>query len=357
MQYRPAELLTGKKLRDGWTVQNIIHRKPDETGGQFSISYKVKNDSGQEGFLKALDFSGALISEDPARELEKLTSAYNFERDSLNKCKKMSRVVTALTFGSIEVEEFTKAKVVQYIIFELADSSIRERIVNNSRPELSWCIRGLHQITVGLWQLHSSRIAHQDIKPSNMLLFEGSGIKVGDLGRVVDKNRSASHDELEWPGDWIYAPPEIAFGYIHHDFNVRRFSSDLYLLGSLAVSILTCLQMNYWLAKEIPVEHKPNSWGGNFVGEYKEALPYVQLAFASVIEKIKTQIVTEDRIVEELIVCIKELCNPIPENRGDKKTHAAQGRGGNKFDLERYVSRFDRLSLAAKVYERKQSSK
>src|SRR6266513_2079906 len=100
---KPAEQLLGKTLNGGWKVVQQIQRAPGATGGRFSEGYIAESPKGKRAYLKALDYSSALQSSDPARELEKLTAAYNFERDLLAKCKdkKLDRIVVSLADGSI----------------------------------------------------------------------------------------------------------------------------------------------------------------------------------------------------------------------------------------------------------------
>src|SRR5688500_2118674 len=83
----PATRLLGAKLAGGWTVTKKLERPPNATGGQFSAGYEVENEDGRRGFLKALDFSAAFDNPDPARELQAMTTAFNFERDLLERCK------------------------------------------------------------------------------------------------------------------------------------------------------------------------------------------------------------------------------------------------------------------------------
>lgn len=54
----------------------------------------------------------------------------------------------------------------------------------------------MHQITAALRQLHGSGIAHQDIKPSNILFFQDDHTKLADLGRASDRHGGSPHDEL-----------------------------------------------------------------------------------------------------------------------------------------------------------------
>ena len=65
-----------------------------------------------------------------------------------------------------------------YIVFELASGDIRAEIERLPNFDLAWCLRSLHNATVGVQQLHSKDIAHQDIKPSNVLVFGMDGSKL-----------------------------------------------------------------------------------------------------------------------------------------------------------------------------------
>src|SRR5947207_5815377 len=115
---RPADKLLGLDLVNGWIVKKRIDKHPVGTGSNFSVGYIVENPYGQQAFLKAVDFSRALAEKDPARELQKLTETFNFERDLLEKCRKknLNRVVRALEEGTVEIDGLP----VPYLIFELA---------------------------------------------------------------------------------------------------------------------------------------------------------------------------------------------------------------------------------------------
>jgi eukaryotic-like serine/threonine-protein kinase len=58
-----------------------------------------------------------------------VTAAYNFERDLLERCKgeKLTRVVLALGHGAIDAPTEPLKKIF-YLIFELADGNVRDRI-------------------------------------------------------------------------------------------------------------------------------------------------------------------------------------------------------------------------------------
>src|SRR3989442_7348914 len=102
----PHELLEGMTLKNGWRVLKRLDRPESGTGGCFSCGYIVERSDGQRGYLKALDFFSRLpVSDDPARALEPLLKAFNFERDLLNRCNahRLSHVVMALDDGAVTV--------------------------------------------------------------------------------------------------------------------------------------------------------------------------------------------------------------------------------------------------------------
>src|SRR5437016_4919145 len=170
--FTPAQRLLGKTIDGGWTVVTHLQPKAGATGGYFSEGYIVQSAAGGKAYLKALDYSAAMRSADPARILQGMTEAYNFERDVLSKCRnnKLDRIVTALGDGSITVDPEDPIGVVQYIIFELADGDVRSFLGTAARFDTAWVLRTLHHIATGLQQLHGQDIAHQDLKPSNVLV-------------------------------------------------------------------------------------------------------------------------------------------------------------------------------------------
>ena len=97
----PAEQLLNQVLDNGWMVVEQVERPDSATGGCFSCGYRVRSEDGAEGYLKALDYSGAFRDPDPARILQAMTEAFNFERTLCEKCRdrRLKRVVTAISDG------------------------------------------------------------------------------------------------------------------------------------------------------------------------------------------------------------------------------------------------------------------
>lgn len=177
----PAEQLEGPTLDNGWTVGPMIPRTPGHTGGHFSCAYNVSHSNGKGAFLKAMDYTSALSSADPAATLNLLTSAFLFEREVLQECadRKLTHIVKAIDGGKVNVG----GMVVEYLVFEQARGDIRDCLDTLTQFNLTWTITCIHNICVGMRQLNGSSIAHQDLKPSNVLDFAQNSQKLADLGR------------------------------------------------------------------------------------------------------------------------------------------------------------------------------
>jgi len=241
MSKNPVDYLTGMTLDNGWTVGKMIKPTLHSTGGHFSVGYAVENSSGKKAFLKAMDFIGAAQFPDPLKELQYMLEAYNFEKDILAKCSKknLKRVVLPIDSGNINIKGFGIYSTVHYFIFNLAEGDVRNYIANLQSLDLAWCLRSLHNIAVGMSQLHNYEIAHQDLKPSNVLYFKKEGSKIADLGRASDKNTSSPFDTCVIAGDTSYAAPELTYKKSGGSSFEDRMLADIFLLFFRCI-IKTC---------------------------------------------------------------------------------------------------------------------
>jgi eukaryotic-like serine/threonine-protein kinase len=240
-----AEMLEGVQLNNGWKVLTKVPKPSTATGGCFSVPYFVERRNGKtahRAFLKALNLRQLMAAQDFVKAMEQHTRAFNFEKETLELCrgKKLKRIATLLDSG--EYRSHQGPYPVAYIIFELAEGGdARRQLAQMGAFDFAWTLRTLHQVAVGLQQLHGQGIAHQDLKPSNVLFFEAFGAKLADLG-CADAQEAASKSPrggFAIAGDWNYAPPELAYGEVSPDWKVRRLGCDLYLLGNLIVFFFT----------------------------------------------------------------------------------------------------------------------
>ena len=347
------ESLEGLALSRGWVVGGRILPGVDQTGGRFSVGYECRSTDGQIAFMKAIDLSEALGEPDLIRALNMLTDAVQCEIELLQETKRMSRVVTALDFDNLREIRGVRLQVpIPYIIFERATGNARSVVKASAKPKHSWCMAMLHNVATGLQQLHKRDIAHLDLKPSNVLLFEGdAGAKVSDLGRSIRKGRAVWYDAVSWPGDSNYAPPEIVYGFHSAEFNVRRLAADLFLLGNFASVLICSVPMNTLIYDQIPKDLRPALLGGNYSGTFENALPHLRAAFVNALDRVAQEIPLDAPYRDAFLRMITHWCEPDPLLRGHPETRARYAAGGNIYELERYVSALPNLMMHARAFE------
>ena len=321
--------LEGVELPNGWHVQE----RRDDSSGSFSVSYNVVHETGKPGFLKVLD----LVSVFGDLDAMQLTlSDYIAERDLVLLCGEhgMSRVVVALDHGMVELDGYMPGlSKVHYIIFERAEADLNRTLDELEATDIGVRLDLLHDLAVGLRQLHVRRIAHQDIKPKNSLVFAAESAdparaKVADLGRAYHASSTSPHDDVLIPGDRSFAPPEQLYGFEQSDPRIRRFAADLYQFGSLICYSFGAITMNGMLSQRLAPEHHWDTFGDG----YAQALPYLQDAFGSAVSSLEGSL--PPLVVKQILPLIAGLCEPDAIKRG----HPRAGRGESQFSLERVIS-------------------
>jgi serine/threonine protein kinase len=342
----PAARLKGLTLSSGWVVTEEIPRLPGATGGQFSCGYKVQRD-GKTAFLKALDYSKAqeialITGIDTLTALQGLINAYQFERNLLQDCKqkRMDRIVVALEDGSVKVDDGIFGEV-NYLIFESADGDIRKHLALFQNLDVVWILKCLHHVATGLYQLHSAKVAHQDLKPSNVLVFDSNGSKVADLGCASIQGIISPRDDCEFAGDRTYAPPELLYRSIDTDWRRRRQAADVYHLGSMVTFLFCGTSMTAMILANMAPDHLYPVWGGS----YSEVMAEIRDAFGLAIEQF-SQSVPGEQLRKTLRETVSQLCDPEPSRRGHPSNRTGHT---NPYSLERYVSLFSLLAQRAAV--------
>jgi len=267
--------------------------------------------------------------------MTEMLNAFKYEKELSEYCRghHVTKVIFVKDFGEEHIDGYT-IPIVPYLIFDLADGDVRKLLHFSENLDISWRLKSLHSIAVGLKQLHYIEVSHQDLKPSNVLLIKGD-TQIGDIGRSICKSFSGPWDNLNFSGDYNYAPPEIMYGYYERDWNKRVFATDCYLLGSMVVFYFLGISMSALLLKYIPENFKWTKWRGSF-GDIEA---YVLDAFEQALSEFEAQIKPE-YLRKELRWSVERLCYPIPEKRGHPKNIHSMG---SSFNLERFISKFDLL--------------
>lgn len=331
--------LTNRITPAGWLIGDPVSFAPDHTGGYFSHCYYVSKD-GKQAFLKALDIEKFGIG-----ELFDVLSGFQYESDLLSICKdkRLTRVVQVIEADKIESDPAAPPvlRYVPFLIFELAVGDIRQSVDISKTVTDQWRFYVLHQTTLALLQLHGQSIAHQDVKPSNVLVFQNAELKLGDLGRSSMQGRPAPHDRFMRPGALNYAPFEQRYGDVATDWIERRLSSDVFHLGCLVVFAFTNICFPEYVMNKLDEVYQPGKWGE----PYTKVVPHIQHAFSLAIHDISKDFPEQFR--SDLVSIILDLCHPEPARRGQSNRPAGSSVG--RLWLQRYASKFDLMEKAARV--------
>jgi len=355
----PAFDLVGLTLADGWTVAQRLPRvgepgAEDQTGGHFSVGY-IATKGGKKAFVKAIDVQGVLQDRTSGlklvERLKQMSDRHTFESTILTVCKaaKLDRVVEVIASDEVDLPNSLYEIPVPFIMFEMADGDVRKAIGASNKIDAAWKFRVLHDVAVGIQQLHRNDIAHQDLKPSNVLLFSKGAVqsKIGDLGRSSIRGQAAEHDSFDVPGAVGYAPPEQIFGVRPERWEDRREGCDVYHLGTLAAFLFTGSVLSVHLAQALPAEMRPYLWGGQDGTDYESALPILKKALTEFVNDAQSQFPVW--AAAELSQIILAACDPDYRVRGDA---TARKLTGNPVGIDVFVSRFDRLAKSAAIKTR-----
>ena len=337
--------LIGRTTEGGWLVGEQITFSDDHTGGNFSVCYSVTR-SQEKAFLKALD-----IEKFDPNILSMVLSGFQHETKLVNHCrdKQLTRVIQVLESGQLDQQNNLPPilRFVPFLIFELAHKGdIRSSLsIGDRNVTDEWRFRILHQTSLALLQLHNLNIAHQDVKPSNVLRFEKDTLKLGDLGRSSMKGLSSPHDELPIPGALNYAPFEQRYGYLAPDWIERRQSGDVFHLGCLLVFSFTNICFPEFVMQKVASAYKPEFWGNH----YSEALPFLLESAIKAVNELSIDF--PDQYRNDLVTIILDLCHPDPALRG--RSGLIKKSQPLLVSLHRYASIFDRLGKRARINMRR----
>lgn len=330
--------------------------KKYETGGNFSVCYIVESE-GQKAFMKVLDYEKIfnqpqIPGKTPSEIIQEQTGLFNYEKNLSSYCrdKHISKVVFFLDAGDVIVEGFA-IKNVSYIVYEIANGDIRKVMDFSKKAELSaklnslsLKLKSLHDVSVGLRQLHGNDISHQDLKPSNVLSFDKES-KIGDLGRSLSFT-----PEVRCPyfpafnGDYTYAAPEC----FYDDYSPNQaslYQVDNYMLGGLVVFYITGVTFNLLLDKYLPIDLK--FLHRKQIQSYSQVLPDITNAYQKALKDFEDEIPIAE-VKEGLLSLVAYLCNPDPVRRGHPKNLISTSRIPNH-DLQRTVQELNMLQTRAEI--------
>lgn len=332
----------GTATKDGWVVVQQVQFPADHTGGYFSESYIVEKEK-KRAFLKLLDVSVFGTLANLQQGLAEFSYETHLAKYSVE--KKLARIVRLLESGELEVDPANTVpflRTVPYLVFELGVGDIRGTVDVSKSVTNRWRFCVLHRASAALLQLHQANVAHQDLKPSNVIQIASDDLKLADLGRSTMRGLAAPHDVYDIPGSKRYAPYELRYSYLLPDWQ-RRIATDVFHVGCLAVFVFTNVVLPGMVFDELEPPYRPDAWGD----PYLAVVPHIQSALARSLHTLSNDFPAPFR--DELVGIVGDMCHPDPSLRGSGK--GPRSDVGTAVWLQRFVSRFDILAKRAGVIE------
>jgi len=340
-----AKELSGYTILERWKLLNLLHESPPESGSNFGVGYVALDEKEKvERFVKVVDYRAQLAD---ISQLTAMLQLAKFEVDMHKYCLRMSKVVKMVDHGQLF---FRTPEGVEYsflvLILERGVGDIKGHVDFLPNQSPYWKLWVLRDIGLALTQIERGSLAHNDVKPSNVIRFASDGtkhnIKLGDVGRVVTRTGTGPYDGHEWAGDYRYRPIENLYGWSEPDFQDRHTAADAYMLGTLMCFLFVGVSLTERVVNSLPGQYRP----GVYKGGYQQLLDMVRHAWNKVVlEQIRPSFPQEMR--DELTDILVGLTDPDPKTRGD----AAARRQGT-VGLDRVYTKLERLAYRALINEK-----
>lgn len=347
--------LEGKVIGNWKVGEQIVS---SDTTDKYTLFYKVTK-GGTTAIMKVLNYDKCLNATclDGAKDQDELlareASAFHFETELAKSCagKHMGNVIRYIDSGELKLSDYV-VKNVSYIIYEMSEGKIGDFLRFSSKSDfitdlglLVDKLKSLHQVAKGVKQLHTHLIAHHNITPFSIEVFDSNTlVKVGGLQKSRTRQQTI-HSPIAaklFDGDYTFAPPEAYFGYKLSEEMATYYQIDTYMLGNLIVYYLSSMNLTTLISRKCPCSLI--EWASKGV-EYLQVLPDIIKAFNESLDEIKSSICVKELQVP-IVEIIQGLCNPDPEKRGYPggftKTQA-------NTDLQRVLTKLDVLYRKAQL--------
>ena len=307
-----ASQLLGLSIESGWIIINRSKSVQRKNLKKLRSHCYIVSKNQELRFLKAIDYASLfrLEGKEIVHEPHKFSVAFKNEKLVNRICSddNMSKVTKCFENGEICLPNHaSENEKVRYLLFEKAERDLDKLMATKQIDPVTQMV-ALRDAFEGIWQLHNSNIAHQDLKPANILDFGSNSFKVCDLGRSTIKDKPFYNKKCLRLGSKTISPPEILYepksDFIDYSFEVRRFGVDYFSLGSLTAFLFAGTDVNSLLYDAIGDDYHYSSKKRN----YQEVLVILKRRFSRVIDELYENLPIETK--DFFIKLIQEFCEP-----------------------------------------------
>ncbi len=335
-----AGALLGETLEGGYRVIRKLPWSVDHPERNRSCCYEAVGPSGEKYFVKAYDFR----HEERSGKLEDLVAAgrqFISEKDIHSKASTLRRSTHLVSHGTINIGSETA----HYLVSEWVDVCLkRRRPAGRGHATAEQRFIDLRQVCSSLIQLHRSGIAHQDVKPSNVMVDPVGVLKMTDYGVSTCSDLAPPPSDSEMvPGDVNFAPFESLYAQRTGSWRRQRLGGDMFMLGNLCFYSFSGLPIAQVALSMLPPELQPAS----ATVDYSDIVPHIIKSMSELVESVLEGAGLQDEIRDEVVRLVLELCHPDPRFRGDARDRARNA----TYELQRYESAFERLRLKSRRFQ------
>lgn len=121
------------------------------------------------------------------------------------------------------IESFNKEDTIS-IIYKYHENSIELTKIKLLKHNIGYYLNIFYQITDGIEYMHNKKIVHMDIKPQNIIIYDGIPI-------IIDFNLSLNLDNYSSFSGWIGTPNYMSPELWKKEYDIDYYLCDIYSLG------------------------------------------------------------------------------------------------------------------------------
>ncbi|MGX7348785.1 Stk1 family PASTA domain-containing Ser/Thr kinase [Dolosicoccus paucivorans] len=204
-----------------------------DIGDKLSDRYVIKDVIGQGGMANVFLGHDLILNRDVA--IKVLRFDFQDNKDAIRRFRREAMSASQLLHHNIvEVYDVDEEDGKQYIVMEyVKGEDLKTYIRKHSPLPLESVVSIMMQLLLAIDLAHKHQIIHRDIKPQNVLIKDGSEVKITDFGIAIALTDTSITQTNTLLGSVHYLSPEQARGAN------ATVKSDIYALGIVLYELIT----------------------------------------------------------------------------------------------------------------------